>query len=128
MDRCERRLFTRPVDGEVDDVDADPETDGLPGALRAEPELPAHRPEVPRGRDLPLELDRPALDQLAVGAGPASTARSAVGVVCGAGREVRLPGSHSGGSSRSWPGAGSKRCAGVTGAAQLERLVRPIGM
>src|SRR5436309_1803524 len=39
-------------DREVDDVDAGPEPDGLPGPLRAEPELPAHRPQIPRRRDL----------------------------------------------------------------------------
>jgi hypothetical protein len=53
----------------VDDVDAGPEANGLAGALRSEPELPAHRPQIPRRRHLPLELDRPTIDDLAVGAG-----------------------------------------------------------
>src|SRR3954449_476730 len=86
---------------------------------------------------------------------PASMARSAVGVGCGAGTALRLAGSHSGSSSRCSTGVAWKRSAGVTGSpvssdwcgraglysrppssnlgrgarlAAVQRLVRPVGV
>src|SRR5256885_4633429 len=50
------------MDREVDDVDAGPEADGPASALRAEPELAAHRAEVPGGWNHAVELDRPTLN------------------------------------------------------------------
>jgi hypothetical protein len=100
-------------DRQVDHVDAGPEPHGLTGPGGAEPELPAHRPQVPRRRDHAIELDRPAIE--GPGVAPASIARSAVGVLAGSGTEASEPGSHTGNSSRCSSETGWKRCAGVTG-------------
>jgi hypothetical protein len=98
----------------VDDVDVGPEADGLAGALRAEPELPAHRPQIPDGGTTRSNSTGPS----AAGRRrrTASIARSAVSVAAGVGTQARLAGSQSPSNSRCSSGAGSKRSDGATGA------------